>query len=322
MRQGNIQDTLDIEKKLRGYLFGSACGDALGFPVEHLTLEEIKEQYGEKGILAPLRDSPWTDDTQLMLVLSRSLLQGAELELPELMGHIAEELVLWLEEPGMGVGATSRGAALRLREGIHWNNSGIRSKTCGSLMRVGIIGFIYRNNPEKLIKVALFSGRITHSHPISDAASIAGAYIVKLALDGVEPREMFKPILNATEGVSQEFTKALENSYEIAHSVMGDEDALRKLGQGWYADETFALAYFCILRYPKDYRKAVLTAVNITGDSDSVGSVVGGILGAVLGIEAVPVSWTEALKEKGKLEEMVLPLLAKYSHVSRHKLGY
>ena len=322
MRQGNIQDTLDIEKKLRGYLFGSACGDALGFPVEHLTLEEIKEQYGEKGILAPLQDSPWTDDTQLMLVLSRSLLQGAELELPELMGHIAEELVLWLEEPGMGVGATSRGAALRLREGIHWNKSGIRSKIRGGLMRVGIMGFIYRNSPEKLIKTALFSGRITHSHPISDAASIAGAYIVKLALDGVEPREMFKPILNVTEGVSQEFTKALENSYEIAHSVMGDEDALRKLGQGWYADETFALAYFCILRYPKDYRKAVLTAVNITGDSDSVGSVVGGILGAMLGIEAVPVSWTEALKEKGKLEEIVLPLLAKYFHVSRHKLRY
>jgi ADP-ribosylglycohydrolase len=321
MRKRNLQDTLDIEKKLRGYLFGSACGDALGLPVEHLNLEEIKKKYGEKGILEPLPESPWTDDTQLMLVLSRSLLRGAELELPELMGYIAEELVLWLEEPDTGAGVTSRGAAMRLREGIHWNKSGIISKSCGSLMRVGIIGFIYRNNPEKLIKTALFSGRITHSHPISDAASIAGAYIVKLALDGVEPREMFKPILNVTEGISQEFTKALKNSYKIAHSVIGDEDALKKLGQGWYADETFALAYFCILHYPKDYRKAVQTAVNITGDSDSVGSVVGGILGAMLGIEAVPVSWTEALKDKVKLEEMVLPLLEKYFQVSGDKLG-
>ena len=120
-----------------------------------------------------------------MLVLSRSLLRGAKLELPELMGYIAEELVLWLEEPYMGAGVTSKGAAMRLREGVHWNKSGMRSKTCGSLMRVGIIGFIYRNSPEKLIKTALFSGRITHSRPISDAASIAGAYIVKLALDGV-----------------------------------------------------------------------------------------------------------------------------------------
>ena len=78
--------------------------------------EKIKGKYGEKAILELPPDSPWTDDTQLMLVIARGLLRGAELELPELMGHIAEELVLWLDEPDMGAGATSRGAALKLRE--------------------------------------------------------------------------------------------------------------------------------------------------------------------------------------------------------------
>jgi ADP-ribosylglycohydrolase len=247
------------------------------------------------------------------------LLRGAELEIPELIDRIAEEFVLWLDEPDLGAGATSRGAAMRLKSGINWSESAIISKTCGSLMRVGIIGFIYRNNPEKLVKAALLSGRITHSHPVSDAASISGAYAVKLALDGVEPGEMHESLLSVTEGISQEFTNALRMSYELAYSGMEDEDVLKKLGQGWYADETFALAYFCILRYPNDYRKAVQTAVNITGDSDSVGSVAGGILGAKLGIEAVPDSWIEALREKEKLEEMVGPLLEKYYLVSRIK---
>ncbi len=312
----NMQDTKDIEKKLRGYLFGTACADALGRSVEHLTLEQIKEKYGEKGILEYPLDSPWTDDTQLMLVLSRGLLRGAELELPELMGRIAEELVLWLDEPDLGAGATSRGAALNLKGGVHWSKSAVTSKTCGSLMRVGILGFVYRNDPEKLIKAALLSGRITHNHQVSDAASIAGAYAVKLALDGIEPEEMFEPLLRVTEGISQEFTDALEKSYETAHSELENEDALKKLGQGWYADETFALAYFCTLRYHDDYKKAVQIAVNITGDSDSVGSVAGGILGAKLGIEAVPVSWIEALRDKEKLEEMICPLLEKYFQVS------
>ena len=304
--------TDDIEKKLRGYLFGTACGDALGRPVEHLTLEQIKEKYGEKGILEVPPDSPWTDDTQLMLVIARGLLQGAELEPPELMDFIAKELVLWLDEPDLGAGPTSRGAALRLKEGINWRESGIVSKTCGSLMRVGILGFLYRNNSDKLVQSALLSGRITHLHPVSDAASIAGAYAVKLALDDVEPEEMYGSLLKITEGFSQEFTNALKKSYEIAHSGLSDEDALKELGQGWYADETFALAYFCLLRYPNDYKKAVQTAVNITGDSDSVGSVAGGIIGAKLGIEAIPVSWIEDLKEKEKLEEIVVPLLEKY----------
>lgn len=310
----------DIEKKLRGYLFGTACGDALGRPVEHLTLEQIKERYGGKGILELPPDSPWTDDTQLMLVLARGMLRGAELEIPELMDKIAEELVLWLDEPDLGAGATTRCAALNLRDGIHWSESGIRSKTCGSLMRAGILGFIYRNDPEKLVKVALISGRITHSHPVSDAASIAGAYAVKLALDGLEPEEMYESLIDITEGISQEFTNALKNSYETAYSGIDDEAALKKLGYGWYSDETFALAYFCILRYPNDYKKAVQTAVNITGDSDSVASVAGGILGARLGIEAIPVSWIEALKEKEKLEAMVGPLLEKYFQVSGNKL--
>jgi ADP-ribosylglycohydrolase len=319
MKTRNMQATPDLESKLRGYFFGTACADALGRPVEHLTLEQIRGKYGEDGILELPPESPWTDDTQLMLVLARGLLHGAELELPGLMDKIAEELVLWLDEPDLGAGATTRGAALNLREGIYWSRSGINSKTCGSLMRVGILGFIFRNDPEKLIKAASISGRITHTHPSADAASVAGAYAVKLALDGVAPEEMFLPLLRVTEGISDEFTEALKASYELAHSNLGDEEALQKLGQGWYADETFALAYFCILRYPDDYKKAVQTAVNITGDSDSVGSVAGGILGARLGIKAVPVSWVESVKEREVLEEMVTPLLEKYFQVSGMK---
>jgi ADP-ribosylglycohydrolase len=316
MNSGNMQD---LEKQLRGYLFGTACADALGRPVEHLTLELIKEKYGEQGILEVPPDSPWTDDTQLMIVLARGLLEGAELKLPALMDKIAESLVLWLDEPDLGAGATTRGAALNLNDGVHWSSSGLRSKTCGSLMRAGIIGFIFRSDPEKLIDVASLSGRITHTHPTADAASVAGAYAVKLALDGVHPEDMFLPLLKVTEGISDEFTEAFKGSYELAHSNLSDEEALKKIGEGWYADETFALAYFCILRYPENYKKAVHTAVNITGDSDSVGSVAGGILGARLGIEAVPVSWVEALKEREVLEEMVAPLIEKYLEVSGNK---
>jgi ADP-ribosylglycohydrolase len=306
-----------LEKKLRGYLFGTACADALGRSVEHLSLEQIKEKYGETGILELQPDSSWTDDTQLMLVLSRGLLRGAELEIPGLMDKIAEELVLWMEEPDMGAGATTRRAALNLKEGIPWSKSGINSKTCGSLMRVGILGFVYQNDPEKLVKVAKISGRITHSHPVAEAASIAGAYAVKLALDSVEPGEMFEPLLKVTQGISPKFSQALKNSYNTAYSDIGDEEGLKRCGQGWYAEETFALAYFCILRYPNDYKKAIQTAVNITGDSDSVASVAGGILGARLGIEAIPISWIEALKENEKIDEVIRPLLNKYYQLSR-----
>jgi ADP-ribosylglycohydrolase len=41
----------DSEQRLRGYLFGTACGDALERPVEHLTLEQIKKSMGRRGFL-------------------------------------------------------------------------------------------------------------------------------------------------------------------------------------------------------------------------------------------------------------------------------
>ncbi len=158
---------------------------------------------------------------------------GAELEIPGLMDKIAEELVLWLDEPDMGAGATTKRAALNLKDGIPWSKSGISSKTCGSLMRVGILGFVYQNNPEKLVKVTQVSGRITHSHPIAEAASIAGAYAVKLALDSVEPGKMFESLIEITKGISPEFTQALKNSYNTAYSDIGDEEGLKRCGQGW-----------------------------------------------------------------------------------------
>ncbi len=73
------------------------------------------------------------------------------------------------------------------------------------------------NGLMELIKAALFSGRFTHSHPVSDAVSIAGAYAVKLALDGINPEEMFESLHGVTEEISQEFTDTLKNSYQIAY---------------------------------------------------------------------------------------------------------
>ena len=46
----------------------------------------------------------------------------------------------------------------------------------------------------------------------------------------------------------------------------------------------------------------------------------GALRGAFLGIDAIPVSWIEALKWKKELEKTVEPLLEKYFQVSGDKL--
>lgn len=54
-------ETTELEKrkaseknldKIRGALIGGAIGDALGYPVEFMTLDMIVDKYGEHGITA------------------------------------------------------------------------------------------------------------------------------------------------------------------------------------------------------------------------------------------------------------------------------
>lgn len=56
------------------------------------------------------------------------------------------------------------------------------------------------------------------------------------------------------------------------------------------------MALYCVMRHPDDYTGAVRLGANITGDSDSVASIAGGILGARLGCAALPEAWLARLE--------------------------
>lgn len=301
---------MDIEPKLRGYLWGSACGDALGMPVEFWPREAILSKYGEHGIQNIPNNGLWTDDTQMMLAIAKALIRGSNRKLEELMQIVTEEYVDWLKDPGIAPGNTCTAGVERLREGIHWTKSGItNSKGCGSVMRSGIIGYVYQNDVEKLKKVASATGIATHGHLAADAACIAGALAVKFAFDGYEPIEMYDPIIREIKGISSEFDEKMIQVMKLVDSKLDYNIAISKLGEGWVGDEAFAMAYFTTLVYPNDYLSAVRLGVNITGDSDSIGCIAGGIMGARLGISAIPDKWLDNLSEGHRLEEIVPHLL-------------
>ncbi len=54
--------------------------------------------------------------------------------------------------------------------------------------------------------------------------------------------------------------------------------------EGWIGEEAVALALYCFLKHPNDYKKAVLRGANT--NRDSVACIAGGISGAYLGVAA------------------------------------
>ena len=69
------------QSRVRGYLLGGAIGDALGWPVEFLTLDQICAKYGAAGIQDLILDprlgkAVVTDDTQMTLFTAEGVLRG------------------------------------------------------------------------------------------------------------------------------------------------------------------------------------------------------------------------------------------------------
>ena len=76
------------------------------------------------------------------------------------------------------------------------------------------------------------------------------------------------------------------------------------LGEGWVAEEAVASAMYCFWKHPNDYYRAVHAAINTDGDSDSIGTITGSVLGARLGIEAIPMSWRENVENSDYLHDL------------------
>lgn len=67
------------------------------------------------------------------------------------------------------------------------------------------------------------------------------------------------------------------------------------------------------MRHPDDYKSAVRAAANISGDSDSVACIAGGISGALLGITAIPDEWINRLVNQERLQSYIERIAVKLS---------
>jgi ADP-ribosylglycohydrolase len=65
-----------------------------------------------------------------------------------------------------------------------------------------------------------------------------------------------------------------------------------------------ASAMYCFWRHPDDYVGALLEAINTDGDSDSIGTITGSVVGARLGIEAIPQAWRENIENSDYLHDL------------------
>ncbi len=197
------------------------------------------------------------------------------------------------------------------------------SKGCGGVMRVAPVGLLGAITGVDLTETAIRGGEvaeITHKHAMSTFASAAMAVIVRMCAERTVPldvEEFRKLVVLALGVVGDVFGSEADlfiNTIKFALSKTDDprpdheviEDCL---GEGWVAEETLAIAVFCVTRHIDSVADTLTAAVNHGGDSDSTGAVAGNIIGAILGYKAIPESLTADLQ----FHDLILDYASRFS---------
>jgi len=290
----------DLWDRALGSFLGLAVGDALGATVEFLTASEIAARYKiHKEIIGggwlQLKAGHVTDDTEMALALGSAVIASGGWN-PR---AIADAFVAWMRKPPVDIGNTCRrGLTNYICTGNLCASFGENNCGNGAAMRHLPTVFVSLASEELVIQRSLEQARITHNHPISDAATATLARMTRrLLLEGAQapcdriaaelvaqhPRFQFRPWPGKTSG------------YVV--------DTVQTVFDGFFSTGSFE---DCLLR-----------VVNRGGDADTTGALAGQLAGALYGAQNIPVRWLNKLdpavnaairEQVPKLLKLSLPL--------------
>lgn len=312
--------------RLSGMMLGCAIGDALGMPVRgldnRLTQKSIQRLGGVRHFVAPqphvlrslrrLHPGCWTDQTQLMMQTTRSIIEKNGVNYDAIaasMVHAFENFELrgWDTTTKQGCRRLSQGTP-RLRSGkLHGSGNAIAAR----IAPFAAWSFMKGENREQLLEHCFQYGVMTHH----DVRAITGAYLIALLIrdalaaprrwnpsptryqELIEEAKWAESVLSRRIGCPDDLLSRHLEELEDALECESEELAEFCHGADSYACDSisFCVALLCGRQW--DYESAVIAAVNGGGDTDTNASIVGTVIGAAVGTRKLPRPLVERLEE-------------------------
>jgi ADP-ribosyl-[dinitrogen reductase] hydrolase len=325
---------MPTRNQILGCMLGGAVGDALGAPVEFLSLAEIAREFADRGIrdYAPAygRRGAITDDTQMTLFTAEGLIRAqARLERKGICNPVAvvrHAYLRWLlthhEEPAQGTDGIGRDGWLfqvpdlwsrrapgntclsALKEPGADFQAGNNSKGCGGVMRVAPVGLV-AGNADIAFGLGCATAYVTHGHPSGYLSAGHLAAVINGMVAGLSIQDAISGatvLLKAKEG-HDEVLSAVEAALQLAETGAPTAEKVETLGGGWIGEEALAIGLYCALA-TTSFEDAVVLAVNHGGDSDSTGSIAGQIMGARHGPNAIPERWLKDVELREEITSL------------------
>ena len=286
-----------------GAMLGLAVGDALGAPVEFSRRDSFEPVSGMRsGGYFKLPAGAWTDDTAMALCLGESLLFDPAINAQDLLDRFCR----WAadgENTSTGVCVGIGQNTLRVLGNFHRTGALLAPETRqksdgnGAAMRLAPIALRHWSNPQEARRTADLQSRITHYSAISAGCCEFLAATTSSLISGADWQGAIRPEPNSEwpsevqillrEDWTARSRDSIKSSGYVVHTM---EAAI------WAVDTTTSFA------------DALLKAVNLGDDADSVGAVTGQLAGARYGYGAIPEEWLAQLVHRPKIEALAQDL--------------
>lgn len=328
--------------KILGSLLGAAAGDAMGAATETRTRRQIEERFGGyvTEFLTPPEDTfargsragQVTDDFSVAYMTLREVLKENQLN-----EDIAKRaLIKWSEIPeyfDRFAGPTTRARVQEIK-GLNVNQQSFvpvndnMKATNGGAMKAAPIALLSRGDIHRAIKDVMTVSGITHNNNIalSGAAAVAAAAaaalkegaavydVVRASIEGARAGDQYgREHGHTLAGASIE--TRIKWAVSIAINSKDLNEAMDELsdyiGSGLMAVEAVPAAIGLCVAAKGNTVDGICAAVNMGNDTDTVATMVGGILGALNGVQSMPGEYLDIIERENhfNLKEMAAQIM-------------
>lgn len=285
--------------------------------------------------------APYTDDTAMARLVMKDLIKSREhsWDLNETMWNIATSFIKDAQDTKLGWAARFRAPGNACKEGVRqlainlgengrpcrmsplpWIVNAPTAGGCGSVMRAHPFGLVFADNPEKAALWAAEHSRLTHGDPLALAACAAMATGVAYAVQGKDPDFIVGKMVKAAHQYDVVTAHKIEMAYMAAQRAkelrkpFGDifqayenaefrqfNDHVFSTFLGWAAHDAVAATVYAFALSPDNIMEAIYLGVHTPGDSDSIASMAGALVGARVGVEQLPKGLIAQLENSAEL---------------------
>lgn len=281
-------------------LLGFAVGDAMGVPIEFTDREVLLTKpvtkmlgYGNYEI----EKGNWSDDTSLTLATMDSLTKCEKIDLNDLMRRFCK----WVNDGeysstgfAFDIGHSTKIALMKYYHDklapLKCGGKNINENGNGSLMRMFPIAyFAYKKDltNEQIEYLAITSSSITHAHEISTLSCYIYMMYINFILRGYDKFESYKLLRRI------DYSMFKKENIKVFKRILNEDISkltIDDISSTGYVLHTLEAVFWVILN-TNSYAESIVGAINLGGDTDTIGAITGSIAGLLYGSKNIPESW-------------------------------